>query len=1090
MFFIAQHGVKIQEYDWFKTVPYLQPTPMALRLPRVLVGAAVLLWSLPPRHCFNLEAREALVIPFPGQQQDRSPYFGIALALQKQRDDPAARLIVGAPRANSSTFEPGIKEPGAVFRCSLDGLKCDELKMDPDYGNGNYRQTYGRKTYKNYKPGGWVGGAMDSQPIYQSDQQASTAVCSPRWVNTLYSYYESYQMNGICYRFNQTLPTEPQKMMPLTVPGKQVYRSRYHYYHGQVGFSVHFTNNSDEMILGAPGVTNWRGSVVRARNSAPRFSRRRQNTAGSFSDYFVPNMYDSSSIEAFDLLGYAVTSGYYLDPRELLYGAGAPKAGKGNGKAIIFSYPLQESSGLLVRQEMVGSQMGSNFGASLTTLDINGDGLSDLVVGAPTYIHQGRPDVGRVVVFLSSKDGLLEQGTTAYHGSSSMGARFGTTVAAIGDLNGDQYEDFVVGAPFEGNGAIYVILGSGSGLPLTHSQRLGAEAFPGVALRGFGMALSRGVDVDDNAYPDVAIGSFLSGHAVVVKSRPIARLITTLTTNPSTLQLTTSNVVVSACIHFTGTATPRQIAINGVITLDPEFNRALFSSDNNNIHNFTEILTRGQEKCLPKPVSIRNLRMFPHEPIVLMVDLQLMELTSQSLIEQAVADPSTIQRVVSRVNIATGCEVFRNKTCRTDMRLEANFDKYKPQKKFLVGGGEKVKVKMSVFNTDEPAFLPILLVDVDSPLALFLPSSTVCSFPEADNTQRTSLVCQLANPIHKENKDTVEVELDTSQLTDSLSSVDVRMKVTAQGLEVSPQDTQHSLTLGLAAEASVRLHGYSYEEEIRYRLDQHGNLDSNETQSVQHSFSVVKEGSTPVRQVLLDINIPVRFQNGQIFTSIFYPTVLFSGQPVQCQLQGANFTIEDSDAETMNSLDDDAPLPASDDGGGGGDGSGQRNKRSATLMEPEKLRMGDSALDLTCSEALVECAQLTCRIGPWPGVSTVAEIAVKLSFNFTVLAKHKGITNMGAFFRTSATASIHSLHSDLAFTGNRTAMGIITTHLQPVSPMGSGIAWWIILLAVLGGILLLALLACGMYKAGFFRRKKLEEMKAIKQEDELENNSG
>lgn len=45
------------------------------------------------------------------------------------------RLLVGAPRANSSTFEPDIKEPGAVFRCNLhDNGRCEELKMDPDYG--------------------------------------------------------------------------------------------------------------------------------------------------------------------------------------------------------------------------------------------------------------------------------------------------------------------------------------------------------------------------------------------------------------------------------------------------------------------------------------------------------------------------------------------------------------------------------------------------------------------------------------------------------------------------------------------------------------------------------------------------------------------------------------------------------------------------------------------------------------------------------------------------------------------------------------------------------------------------------------------
>lgn len=71
-------------------------------------------------------------------------------------------------------------------------------------------------------------------------------------------------------------------------------------------------------------------------------------------------------------------------------------------QVIIFSYPKDEDSSLLVKQVMVGDQLGANFGASLTSADINGDGLSDLVVGAPMFVHENRPDVGRVVVFLSS----------------------------------------------------------------------------------------------------------------------------------------------------------------------------------------------------------------------------------------------------------------------------------------------------------------------------------------------------------------------------------------------------------------------------------------------------------------------------------------------------------------------------------------------------------------------------------------------------------------------------------------------------------------------------------------------------------------
>lgn len=60
------------------------------------------------------------------------------------------RLLVGAPRANSSTFENGIKEPGAVFRCSLqDRGRCEELKMDPDYGTVKCYITFCTKVYVN-----------------------------------------------------------------------------------------------------------------------------------------------------------------------------------------------------------------------------------------------------------------------------------------------------------------------------------------------------------------------------------------------------------------------------------------------------------------------------------------------------------------------------------------------------------------------------------------------------------------------------------------------------------------------------------------------------------------------------------------------------------------------------------------------------------------------------------------------------------------------------------------------------------------------------------------------------------------------------
>jgi hypothetical protein len=48
--------------------------------------------------------------------------------------------------------------------------------------------------------------------------------------------------------------------------------------------------------------------------------------------------------------------------------------------------------------------------------------------------------------------------------------RFGFAIANLGDLNSDGYEDIAVGAPYDGNGAVYIYLGSAQGLIPEPSQ--------------------------------------------------------------------------------------------------------------------------------------------------------------------------------------------------------------------------------------------------------------------------------------------------------------------------------------------------------------------------------------------------------------------------------------------------------------------------------------------------------------------------------------------------------------------------------------------------------------------------------------------
>ena len=74
--------------------------------------------------------------------------------------------------------------------------------------------------------------------------------------------------------------------------------------------------------------------------------------------------------------------------------------------------------------------------------------------------------------------------------------------------------DFAVGAPYEGRGAVYIFRGqdNAQGVDMEYSQRIYADDLvaPSEHLHSFGYALSGGIDMDDNGYPDLAVGSFES----------------------------------------------------------------------------------------------------------------------------------------------------------------------------------------------------------------------------------------------------------------------------------------------------------------------------------------------------------------------------------------------------------------------------------------------------------------------------------------------------------------------------------------------------------------------------------------------------
>ena len=111
-----------------------------------------------------------------------------------------------------------------------------------------------------------------------------------------------------------------------------------------------------------------------------------------------------------------------------------------------------------------GEAFGAGFGYSLATLDANGDGSPDLLVGAPFYDGGKTGEGGAVYLYLSKGAKLNHQRKIKIVGRQRE-SQFGLAVSYLADLNRDGFNDFAVGSPYEDNGgAVYIFFGGTKGL--------------------------------------------------------------------------------------------------------------------------------------------------------------------------------------------------------------------------------------------------------------------------------------------------------------------------------------------------------------------------------------------------------------------------------------------------------------------------------------------------------------------------------------------------------------------------------------------------------------------------------------------------
>ena len=136
-----------------------------------------------------------------------------------------------------------------------------------------------------------------------------------------------------------------------------------------------------------------------------------------------------------------------------------------------------------------GPDGSSQFGASVESAgDFNGDGFSDVVVGAPVS--------NTAYIYFGGASGLATTPTTITN-PGVTNAFFGASVASAGDVNGDGYADVIVGPGVPPNATAYVYLGGQTGLASTPTPIAATVGLDAVASAG---------DVNGDGYADVILG--------------------------------------------------------------------------------------------------------------------------------------------------------------------------------------------------------------------------------------------------------------------------------------------------------------------------------------------------------------------------------------------------------------------------------------------------------------------------------------------------------------------------------------------------------------------------------------------------------
>ncbi|XP_037400807.1 integrin alpha-3 isoform X1 [Pygocentrus nattereri] len=1009
-------------------------------------GSTLILCLIVPLSCcFNVDSRFAVL------KHSDSPgsLFGLSVALHQQTISQNRYLmLVGAPKERA---EPKLQanRTGDMFACPIntnpkDCQRANLISSDPPDSDG-------------IVDGMWLGVSVVSQP----QPGGRVMACGHRYKRTM-DGGNTLRMIGKCYVRGNDLTFDPNKDYDWQYKDEVCNPFGDQSQEGLCLMGISAAITQTDSIVGAPGCYNWQGnSFVIYRNPTTSYSNQKMK----FPDMNRGNIY----------IGYSVAkdSGV-LNSTEDTVVSGAPRDdSKGS---VILARVVQRAgteSDLETQQILKGQQVGSYFGNSIAIVDLNNDGWKELIVGAPFYFDRKKEEGGAVYVFMNENGSFQLKTDRKLTGPKQSG--FGMAVAAVGDVNQDGFQDFAVGAPYYGSGRVYIWLGSKSGPSNQHSQVIEGKDITNGGFKTFGYSISGGLDVDDNKYPDMVVGS-LDDKVALLRARPVIHLQKTFTVTPQIVNSDDcdSCIEVKVCFSYTVSTGDQNLKkdIKVAFTVDADLlqrstrSRVQFLDTNKDTYTGSLSMPSCQTLKLRLMNPIRN----KVAPLVFSLNISLFEPQpdSQQQLQNLDAFPviSQGEALTDRAEIHFKKECGPDNKCESNLQMTATFAS--GQQELLPAQGDhqvllfnsevkKVTVLVNVSNVPsagrlaEDAYNTILNITIPPSLqysAVRTESAAVqCSL------EGIAVLCELGDPFRSNQRKEFGIIFETPGI-----SLDTRE------IEVILQLSTFSIQNDLKPLTKVLM--------VEYTLQTLLNVQPTDLR-VEFSGEVVGESAMKSTS---DIGSPVEFNfavnmEGKPLGSLGFLQVVFDWPSqvenekwllylVEIQMSGTSESVCSPKGDIINPLHYTVS-----------ERNSVRRKRdeSSVIVHPEpqaSLNLQSARrrnVQLSCGSG-AKCQTFSC---PLNNMTNPAKLRVRARlWNSTMLEDYKDSET-----RITGQATLQLITDKPAIRMDNTSV----TFTVIVTPAGQTevlyeVPLWIIIVSVLAGVVLLGLIILLLWKCGFFRR--------------------